>query len=78
MITGDLGNNNHLDDALTLVAPIYDPQTHGIEAGVNLVIAYKQMGKKKKGLELLNKLEALERYDWVEYLNQLKHELSGS
>lgn len=78
MITGDLGNNKNLDEALTLIAPIYDPQTHGIEAGVNLVMAYKQLGMNKKGLALLNKLKALERYDWMEYLNQLENELSKS
>jgi tetratricopeptide (TPR) repeat protein len=77
MITGDLGNNGHLSEAIGLIAPVYNPQKHGIETGINLVMAYKQLKLKKQGLALLNQLGAQERYDWMEYLNQLRHELSG-
>ena len=74
MITGDLGNNGYLNELLTLTAPVYNPKKHGIETGVNLVITYKQLKMKKQGLELIKKLETLERYDWSKYLDQLKEE----
>lgn len=76
MITGDLGNNGYVHEAITLIAPKYDPRKHGIEPGANLVMAYKQVGMKKEGTALLRKLEQLERYDWNDYLERLKNELS--
>lgn len=76
MITGDLGNRNFLNEALKLVGPIYNSETHGIEAGRNLVMMYKQLGRNKEGLALLAKLEALQRYDWAENLSQLRNDLT--
>lgn len=78
MITGDLGNNGQLREAINLIASVYDPRKHGIETGINLVMAYKQLKMRKEGLTLLSQLEALGRYDWREYLTKLKHELSGT
>jgi len=78
MITGDLGNNGQLRESINLISPVYDPRKHGIETGINLVMAYKQLKMKKEGLALLSQLETLERYDWKEYLIKLEHDLSGT
>ena len=76
MITGDLGNKGYLDEAISLVGPIYKPQVHGAEAGLNLVMTYKQLKMKMKGLELLKEMEILKRYDLKEYLAELKGDFS--
>ena len=76
MISGDLGNNGYVEDAIHLIKPIYKPKTHGINPGLNLVLSYKQLRMKKDGLALINELKKLERYDLLDYLNQLESEIS--
>jgi len=75
MISGDLGKNEHAREALDLVGPVYDPATHGIETGVNLVQACIQLGEVRRGRRLIAELRALGRYDWFKYLDALQDQL---
>lgn len=56
MISGDLGNNGHIEQILGFVAPVYLPEKHGPNAGRNLLEACKQLGNYELGLQLVHKM----------------------
>lgn len=58
-VTGALGQNGLLNDLVTRVAPLFDPQRDDIRVGFNLLQAYVELGDAERGQVLLGKLFAL-------------------
>lgn len=57
-ISGDLGNAGQIEEMVELIAPIYDPQVHAPQAGMNLLLAYLHLGRLDEGEQLLERLYA--------------------
>lgn len=58
-ITGDLGQNGFIEDALKIVEPLYQPDRDNFFTGVNLLQSYLELNKIDKGQELLDKMFAI-------------------
>jgi tetratricopeptide (TPR) repeat protein len=56
MISGDLGNNGYLEEMIQLVLPNYRPELHGPPAGINLIEACLQLGRRADAERILNEL----------------------
>ncbi len=67
-ITGDLGRQGHLVEAITLVSSRYDFERHGIEVGNNLIKTYFDLGQLDHARSLLTQLQSLQRPDYQEHL----------
>lgn len=59
MMSGDLGRNKQVPLIIELVAPVFEPGKHDIQAGFNLLQAYVELQDVAAGIALLNKLYAL-------------------
>jgi hypothetical protein len=59
-ISGDLGSTGHVTTVIELVAPLYDPERHGPDAGLNLLQAYLAVGEPDGAQHMLDMLAALE------------------
>ena len=68
-ISGDLGNTGHLPEILQLVEPHFDPTTHGLQVGNNLIKAHLDLGQGDAARRIVNQLYALKRPDWKENLS---------
>jgi tetratricopeptide (TPR) repeat protein len=58
-ITGDLGKNGFIEDALKIVEPIYQPDRDNFFTGTNLLQSYLELKQIDKGQELLDKMFAI-------------------
>lgn len=67
-ISGDLGNAGHPDRLIELCAPRFDPATHGIHVGNNLIKANLDLGRTDEARRLVEQLYAQQRPDWREIL----------
>jgi tetratricopeptide (TPR) repeat protein len=74
-VTGDLGNAGALDDLVRLGAPRYAPEVHGPPTGLNLIQAYKQLGRNEEALTLVRKLQAMRWPPFAASLAALESEL---
>lgn len=75
-ISGDLGNAGHLPEILQLVEPHFDPATHGIQVGNNLIKAHLDLGQSDEARRILDQLYAVKRPDWKENLSYWDTELA--
>ena len=76
MVTGDLGNHGLLKEMIELVLPVYDEKMHAVLAGRNLLQACVELGMRSAGLDLCNRLDALQRYDLKAWIDQQRATLS--
>ena len=75
-VSGDLGNTGHLPEILQLVEPHFDPATHGLQVGNNLIKAHIDLGQSDEAWRILDQLYALQRPDWKENLSYWDTELA--
>ncbi|MEQ1852062.1 MAG: hypothetical protein ABMA01_10770 [Chthoniobacteraceae bacterium] len=75
-ISGDLGNAGHLPEILQLVEPHFDPATHGLQVGNNLIKAHLDLGRGDAARRIVDQLYALKRPDWKETLSFWDTELA--
>lgn len=67
-VSGELGKQGLLNDAVQRIAPIYDEHRDDIRAGYNLLQAYVELGDASAGRALLDRLFALGQPAYAEYL----------
>ena len=72
-ISGDLGNNGQIALIPDLISPLYDEHKHDPHAGINLLHAYKELGKIDDGTALLNRMYALGFPPIKQQLDQFSH-----
>jgi tetratricopeptide (TPR) repeat protein len=70
MISGDLGNHGHAATIPDLIGSVYDPSTHGIHPGLNLLSALHLARSIEAGEALLDKLYALGLPPFQQYLDE--------
>jgi tetratricopeptide (TPR) repeat protein len=70
MMSGDLGNNGQIPLILELIAPLYDEHKHDTFTGINLLRAYRELGKADEGQALLARMYALGLAPIRQQLNQ--------
>ena len=70
IISGELGKQGLIADAVQRIAPIYDEHSDDIRAGYNLLQAYVELGDAVAGQALLNRLFALGQPAYTEQLNR--------
>ena len=75
-VSGDLGNTGHLPEILQFVEPYFDPATHGLQVGNNLIKAHLDLGQSDEARRILDQLYALNRPDWKENLSYWDTELA--
>ncbi|MEC8557407.1 MAG: tetratricopeptide repeat protein [Planctomycetota bacterium] len=75
MISGDLGNNGYIEEIIDLFLPVFDVHTHGIQAGLNLVQACIESGRKHDGLRICDDLLSLNRYDLKQIIDERRAQL---
>ncbi|MFZ5496732.1 MAG: hypothetical protein ACOZE5_15540 [Verrucomicrobiota bacterium] len=68
-VSGDLGNNGHLPEILSLVEPQFDLNSHGLAVGNNLIKAHLDLGQLDAARTLVDRLYSLKRPDWQETLS---------
>lgn len=74
-ISGDLVNHGHLPDALTLIAPLFQLEDHGISVGNNLLKANLDLGRIEATQALLDQLYAMKRPEWASQLAYWDNEI---
>lgn len=60
VVSGDLGHGGQVELIPELIAPAFDPRRHDPRAGLNLLQAYLQLGRRQEGRALLTTLYALD------------------
>lgn len=75
-MSGDLGNNGYLQEAIQLVEPCFDPAIHGVLVGNNLIKTNYDLGRIDRARHLLHQLYAEKRPDWQETLRYWDTELA--
>ena len=75
-MSGDLGNFGYLQEILEHITPHFDPKTHGIEVGNNLIKANIDTGQLNAARTIIQKLQLLQRPDWQQSLGFWEGELS--
>ena len=75
-ISGDLGNNNRIEDIFELIYPIFDIKIHGAEASINLLQACIETKRKDEGTKLLNDLKKANRFDLLSLINDIERKLN--
>jgi tetratricopeptide (TPR) repeat protein len=68
-ISGDLGNHERIADILTLIAPVFNPEQHGVMVGNNLIKALVETGDLDQARKILEGLYACKRPDWQQTLS---------
>jgi tetratricopeptide (TPR) repeat protein len=63
-ISGDLGNQGHLEEILQIVEPRFVVEAHGLEVANNLIKAHLDLGNVESARRILDQLYALNRPDW--------------
>lgn len=74
-MSGDLGNNGHLNEIIEWAEPHFDVELHGLLVGNNLIKANLDLGHVEAAHAILDKLYALNRPDWRETLSYWDTEL---
>lgn len=74
-LSGDLGNQGHLNEIVQLLTPRFDPKVHGIQVGNNLIKANVDLGKVDEATALVESLHAMGRQDWRPMLNYWETEI---
>jgi tetratricopeptide (TPR) repeat protein len=69
MISGDLGNHGQAAAMPDLVGPVYAPERHGMQAGLNLLRALHETGRVDEGEAMLGKLYALGMPPYKQHLD---------
>jgi tetratricopeptide (TPR) repeat protein len=77
IMTGDLGINNCVDLIFELVFPIFNVNIHGINASLNMIQACIQTKRKEEGLCLVKNFKKLERYDYLQIINDFETRLNN-
>jgi tetratricopeptide (TPR) repeat protein len=67
-ISGDLGNQGHLDVLIELCRPYFKARVHGLPVGNNLIKAYVDLKDAESARAILEQLYACQRPDWREHL----------
>ena len=75
-ISGDLGNAGHLPELLAITEPVFDPPSHGLQVGNNLIKAHFDLGQFEAARRVLDQLYGLKRPDWRETLSFWESELA--
>lgn len=75
-MSGDLGNNGRLKEAIELTAPQFDPAVHGLMVGNNLIKANLDLGRLQEARRILDQLYAQKRSDWGQTLGFWDTELA--
>lgn len=70
IISGELGKQGFIADAVQRIAPIYDERSDDIRAGYNLLQAYVELGDSVAGRALLDRLFAIGQPAYAEQLNR--------
>jgi tetratricopeptide (TPR) repeat protein len=78
MVTGDLGKSGDLEDLVRLAAPRYQPERHGPPAGMNLIQAWRQLGRVEEARTMVRKLQAMGWAPLAGRLAQLDGELAAA
>jgi len=68
-VSGNLGNQGHLSEAIQLVEPEFVPKIHGLQVGNNLIKAHLDLGQIDAAAKILDQLYGLQRPDWKETLS---------
>ncbi len=74
-ISGDLGPRGFLNELLELIDPYFDPNSHGIGVGNNLIKANLAQGRKENARRIHQQLVSMKRPEWTEALNFWNSEL---
>lgn len=75
-MSGDLGNNGYLKEIIELVEPVFDPSSHGILVGNNLIKTNFDLGQLTNAQAILDALYSQKRPDWRETLSFWDTELA--
>jgi len=75
-MSGDLGNNGHLAEIISLTNPYFDPAFHGVQVGNNLIKANHELGQLEEAQKVLKQLYDQKRPDWKTTLNYWDTELA--
>jgi len=75
-MSGDLGKNGCLAEAIRLTEPLFDPSVHGLHVGNNLIKAHLDLGHIPEAKRVLEQLYAQKRPDWQGALNYWDTELA--
>jgi tetratricopeptide (TPR) repeat protein len=75
-ISGDLGNSGLGAESVRLLGTLYNPAKHGHLTGLNLIMTYIQLKRKKDGYALLAQLRNLKRHDITKHLDALEKQLN--
>jgi tetratricopeptide (TPR) repeat protein len=76
-VTGDLGNASALEDLLRVGAGRYKPEVHGPHAGLNIVQAYRQLGRTDEARALVRRLQGMGWAPLAASLAQLEGEIAA-
>lgn len=68
-ISGDLGSHGYLDEIITLILPVYDPEKHDVQTGLNVLQAYVEKGDYIPGQRFLQRMYVLDRPEIRERLH---------
>lgn len=74
-ISGDLGNAGHLTELLEIVEPRFQPASHGLPVGNNLIKAHIDLGQLDAARAIIDQLYALNRPDWKQTLSYWENEI---
>ena len=77
-MSGDLGNQGHLELLLRLTQPRFDPALHGLIVGNNLMRACLELGMLAQARKLLEQLYSQQRPDWREPLMEWERRLDDA
>jgi tetratricopeptide (TPR) repeat protein len=77
-MSGDLGNEGHLAELLTLTEPYFDPEQHGLRVGNNLIKANLDFGHIDVARKIVDQLYSLKRPDWKETLGYWDTQIAKS
>lgn len=69
IISGEMGKHGHSKEMVSFIAPLYNPQVHGIRPGINLLQAYVETNNPNEGKKLLPRLRDLQQHDFKEHLD---------
>ena len=75
-MSGDLGNNGHVPELITLTEPHFDATLHGLQVGNNLIRAHVDLGQIDEARRIVDGLYALKRPDWNKTLSYWDTEIA--
>ena len=75
-MSGDLGRQGHLPELISLTAPHFSAEVHGLDVGNNLIKGHLDLGQLDQARVILDQLYAQKRPDWREHLSFWDTELA--